>query len=155
MGNDEGGIPMMLRPAAVLGAVIMALTGVAPGVAGAGEERKGIEVSMVGTQYVPAVVQVPAGSDVTWVNLEPANYPVVMGDHNLIADTAVGSLPGNKPFPTSTAMLYPGERWSCRSGGDGLECRGASGAPVVLTPGRYAYTCGMHPNQMRGLLIVS
>ena len=144
---------MMRRPVVLL--VIMALAGVAPGVAGADEEPEGVEVSMVGTQYVPAVVQIPAGSDVTWVNQEPANYPVVMGDHNLIGDTAVGSLPGNKPFPTSTAMLFPGDRWSCRGGDRGLECRGATGTSLVLTPGRYAYTCGMHPNQMRGLLIVS
>lgn len=112
------------------------------------------EIVALGTQFLPQVAELPAGSGVVWVNREPANYPFVVGSHNIIPDGDVGLMPGTAPFPASSPLLAPGEQWSCRSGPSGLTCPNIDGKPVVIGPGRYAYVCGVHPNQMHGLLVV-
>jgi plastocyanin len=101
------------------------------------------------------VIQLSSEQGVTWVNREAANYPVVLGSHTVVADTVTGSLPGNRPFPASSPLLNPGDGWSCTGGDSSLSCTGVDGKASVLPPGRYAYLCGIHPNQMHGLLIVS
>ena len=115
------------------------------------------EISALGTQYVPqvAVVSVSEGAGVVWTNREVARYPVVLGYHNMIPDATVGAMAGNTPFPTTSPLLDPGETWRCDATASGLSCAGINGPPAVLGPGRYAYTCGVHPNQMRGILVVS
>lgn len=109
------------------------------------------QIAMAGTQFVPAVTQVAGGTSVVWVNSEVANYPAVIGNHNIVPDSATAALPDTKPFPTSSALIAPGGTWECPDG----TCTGADGKPVKLPPGRYAYMCGIHPNQMHGILVVT
>lgn len=113
------------------------------------------EIVGLGTQFVPAVAEVPGGAGIVFSNREVYRYPVVLGYHNLVADPTVGRLPGNSPFPIISPILEPGDRWACTGTPDGPRCTGLDGATAVLPPGRYAYMCGVHPNQMHGLLIVS
>lgn len=114
-----------------------------------------VEISAMATQFLPQVTEVRRGTGVVWTNRETTNYPVVIGNHNIIPDEQVGVLPGHQPFPTSSVLLTPGDRWSCTGSDSGLTCVGIDGKPIVLGPGRYAYLCGIHSNQMHGLLIVS
>jgi plastocyanin len=112
-------------------------------------------VILAGTQFLPQVLEVAAGQGISWENREPANYPVVLGSHNILPDTAVGSLPGNQPFPAESPLLNPGDGWSCTGDDSGLHCTSINGETTVIPPGRYAYLCGIHPNQMHGLIVVS
>lgn len=136
-------------------AVALAMSASAVLVATPAEAAPSEEVTLIGTQFVPVAVQVSPGEGIVWHNKELANYPGVNGNHNLIPDSVIGSLSGNKPFPTSSPLLVPGASWSCGRAGTGLRCVGGDRRTVTLTPGRYAYQCGIHPNQMRGLLIVA
>lgn len=113
------------------------------------------EISTGATQFLPAVMQISSDSGVTWVNKEVANYPVLLGNHNIVPDPLAGGLPDTKPFPTSSNLIAPGGSWSCSAGAGGPTCVGIDGKAVQLTPGRYAYMCGLHPNHMHGVLIVS
>lgn len=123
--------------------------GVAPA-AGAAE----ITIMAAGTQFLPEITQVPKDAEVTFMNMEVTNYPALNGNHNIVPDAVVGALPGNRPFPTSSNVIKPGEKWSCEEGSGGPVCTGIDGKKVELQPGRYAYMCGIHPNQMHGLLEV-
>ena len=135
----------------VVAVAIMTLAWGVPGTpAGAAEAT----INMVGTQYVPQWTRASADSKVTWVNTEADNYPTVMGSHNIIPDEVAGALPGNQPFPTSSPLINVGETWSCDAGAHGVVCTGINGKQVELTPGRYAYMCGLHPNQMHAVLEV-
>jgi plastocyanin len=135
-----------------LGAALLmvAVLPVAP--AGAAGEA---EIGAGGTQFLPAITEISAGGGVAWVNKEATNYPVLIGNHNVVPDTTVGALPDTKPFPTSSSLIEPGGRWACSGGPGGPTCTGIDGQQVQLKPGRYAYMCGIHPNQMHGILIVS
>ncbi len=113
------------------------------------------EITTGGTQFVPTVAQISAEDGVAWVNHEVANYPVLIGNHNIVPDSVAGGLPDTKPFPTSSSLIAPGAKWSCAAGPGGPTCIGIDGQPVQLTPGRYAYMCGLHPNHMHGILVVS
>ncbi|MBI2168411.1 MAG: multicopper oxidase domain-containing protein, partial [Actinobacteria bacterium] len=90
----------------------------------------GATVSMVGTQFVPPVVDIKTGETVTWENDEPANYPVVIGVHNIVSDDGAFS-----PSPP----VNPGEAWTYS----------------FKKPGAFKYHCGIHPNQMRGTVNVT
>jgi plastocyanin len=109
----------------------------------------------VGVQFVPAVAEVPRGSGVVWENREVYRYPVVLGYHNLIGDPTVAGPTGAKPFPITSPILEPGDSWACTGTPEGPSCTGLDGTTTLLPPGRYAYMCGVHPNQMHGLLVVS
>lgn len=124
-----------------------ALVIVPAGTAGAAD---GSEIDIAGTQFLPAVTQLASGSGVVWANKEVNNYPVVIGNHNIVPDTMSASLPDTKPFPTSSPLLAPGQTWECPGG----TCTGIDGKSVKLAPGRYAYMCGIHPNHMHGILVV-
>jgi|SRR5687767_12384898 plastocyanin len=128
----------------------LALLPLAP--AGAAAE---VEIKTAATQFVPAFTDVPAGSGVSWVNVETQNYPVLIGNHNIVPDTVAGAAPGTKPFPASSPLIEPGGTWTCTGGEGGPTCTGIDGSSVQLQPGRYAYMCGLHPNHMHGILTVS
>lgn len=139
----------LFRP--LLGSVVavFAILPIAP--AGAAET----EIAAGGTQFLPAVTEVSGESGVAWANKEASNYPVLIGNHNIIPDGNLGGMPDTKPFPTSSPLIAPGGRWACAGGPGGPTCTGIDGKQVQLTAGRYAYMCGLHPNQMHGILTVS
>lgn len=139
----------LLRPLLGTMVAVFAILPIAP--AGAAET----EIAAGGTQFLPAVSQVSGDAGVAWVNKEAANYPALIGNHNIVADSTTGGLPDTKPFPTSSPLIAPGGRWACTGGAGGPTCTGIDGKQVQLTPGRYAYMCGLHPNQMHGILVVS
>jgi plastocyanin len=114
-----------------------------------------VEVTLAAGQFTPALVQVPAGSNLSFVNRDATNYPVFVGNHNVIPDTSVGSrAPGAKPFPTSSDLIGPGEKWTCTAGAGGLACSGIEKKPTLVPPGTYAIACGLHPNQMHAVIVV-
>jgi len=113
------------------------------------------EIATGATQFVPALAQISADGGVAWVNKEAANYPVLIGNHNIVPDPIAVSLPDTKPFPTSSSLIAPGARWACEASPGGPTCTGIDGTKAQLTPGRYAYMCGLHPNHMHGILVVS
>ena len=115
-----------------------------------------VEVTLAGSQFTPAVVQVPAGSNLAFVNRDAMNYPMFIGNHNVIPDSSVGSmLPGMKPFPTSSDLITPGGKWTCNpASAGGLSCTGQDGKPTPVAPGTYAVACGLHPNQMHAVIVV-
>jgi plastocyanin len=129
-------------------ALVMLAGSVPVGPAGAADAT----IDMAGTQFLPAFSQATADGKVTFVNKEAANYPAVIGNHNVVPDPAVGALPGNQPFPTSSNLIKPGESWACEAGANGPVCTGIDGNKVELKPGRYAFMCGIHPNQMHAVL---
>lgn len=137
--------------------VLVALLVTTWGVPAARSQAAGpAEISLLATQFTPQWAQVSAGAGVVWTNSEVTNYPVVIGNHNIVPDNVtVAAVPGGKPFPTSSPLLKPGASWACGTGDGGLVCTGIEGAPVTVPPGRYTYMCGIHPNQMRGILDVS
>lgn len=141
----------LLRPlfAAALAAVAFAPSNPA-GAAG------DVEVTLAGGQFSPAVVQVASGSNLTFVNRDAMNYPMFIGNHNVIPDSSVGSmLPGTKPFPTSSSLITPGDKWPCAAAAaGGLSCTGQDGKPTPVPPGTYAVACGLHPNQMHAVIVV-
>lgn len=139
----------LLRP--FLTTLVMALATLPIAPAGAAET----EIATGGAQFLPAVTQVSGDSGVAWMNKEATNYPVLIGNHNIVPDSNAGGLPDTKPFPTSSPLISPGGRWACAGGAGGPTCTGIDGTSVQLTPGRYAYMCGLHPNQMHGILVVS
>ena len=139
----------LIRP--LLGAAV-ALLAVVPVPPAAAAET---EIATGGAQFLPAVMQISAETGVAWVNKEAADYPVLIGNHNIVPDTNAANLPDTKAFPTSSALIAPGGRWACPGGPGGPTCTGIDGKQVQLTPGRYAYMCGLHPNQMHGILVVS
>lgn len=110
---------------AAIALVAMALA-VMPLMRARGAESK---VQMVGTQFVPAVTAIQTGDSVTWTNSEATNYPVVIGVHNIISD--------DNAF-TPSPPISPGKSWSL----------------TFLKPGTFAYHCGVHPNQMKGVVKV-
>ena len=115
----------------------------------------GVEVTLAGGQFVPAVTQVPAGSNLSFVNRDATNYPMFIGNHNVIPDTNVGSMmPGTKPWPTSSDLITPGNQWTCTASGSGLSCTGNDGKATAVPPGTYAIACGLHPNQMHAVIEV-
>jgi len=115
-----------------------------------------VEVTLAAGQFAPAVTTVPAGSNLTFANHDPMNYPMVIGNHNVIPDSSVGAmLPGTKPFPTSSNLITPGNKWTCNAAAaGGLTCTGNDNKPTAVPPGTYAVACGLHPNQMHALIVV-
>jgi plastocyanin len=134
--------------------VAVALVTLAWGVPAAPAGAADATIDMAGTQFVPQFAQVSTDGKVTFVNMEAANYPAVIGNHNVVPDEVVGALPGNQPFPTSSDLIKPGESWACDAGPNGPLCTGIDGNKVELKPGRYAFMCGIHPNQMHAVLEV-
>lgn len=112
------------------------------------------EITAGGAQYVPAVTVVGAGTSVAFVNMEPADYPVLLGRHNVIGDSDVGGTPATRPFPVSSPLLRPGQRWTCAGVTAGISCIGADRRTITVARGTYAFRCGLHPNQMRGILVI-
>lgn len=117
--------------------------------------RAATQITMAGTQFVPAVSSITFGDTITWTNSEPADYPVVIGKHNIIPDPDTAALLGLKAFPTSSKLLGLGQSWSCTGSTSGAKCVGANGKTVTLTRGNYTFKCGLHPNQMRGILVIA
>ena len=114
-----------------------------------------VEVTLAAGQFAPAVAQVPAGSGLSFVNRDVTNYPMVIGNHNVIPGTVSGHTPGAKPFPTSSNLITPGNKWTCpAAAGGGLICTGLDGKATPVAPGTYAIACGLHPNQMHALIVV-
>lgn len=143
-------MPRMIRP--LLAAALAAVAFAPSTPAGAAGE---VEVTLAAGQFVPVVAQVPAGSGLSFVNRDAANYPMVIGNHNVIPGTATGAVPGAKPFPTSSNLITPGNKWTCPAAADGgLSCTGLDGKPTPVRPGTYAIACGLHPNQMHALIVV-
>jgi plastocyanin len=139
----------LIRP--LLAAALAAVAFAPSTPAGAAGE---VEVTLAGGQFVPVVVQVPAGSALTFANKDVTNYPMVIGNHNVIPGTAAAHIPGAKPFPTSSNLITPGGKWSCPAADGGLSCTGLDGKPTPVPPGTYAIACGLHPNQMHALIVV-
>ena len=134
-------------------AVIVAVGAVVPAVPSEAAEK--VQIQMAATQFAPQVVEVPAGSGVEWVNLEATNYPGLIGNHNIVADSLTTVLPDTKPFPAGSALIPPGKSWACNREARVLSCKNANGETVPIPPGRYSYMCGIHPNQMHGILVVA
>jgi plastocyanin len=139
----------LIRP--LLAAALAAVAFAPSTPAGAASE---VEVALAAGQFVPVMAQVPAGSTLTFVNRDVTNYPVVIGNHNVIPGTVSSSVPGAKPFPASSKLIAPGEKWACSSASSGLTCTGLDEKPTAVPPGTYAITCGLHPNQMQGWVVV-
>ena len=141
----------LLRP--LLAAALAAVAFAPSNPAGAAGD---VEVTLAGGQFTPAVVQVTSGSSLTFVNRDAMNYPMFIGNHNVIPDTSVGSVaPGTKPFPTSSTLITPGDKWTCNAAAaGGLSCTGQDGKPTPVPPGTYAVACGLHPNQMHAVIVV-
>jgi plastocyanin len=140
----------LVRP--LLAAALAAVAFVPSSPAGAAGE---VEVTLAGGQFTPAVTQVPAGSNLSFVNRDATNYPVFIGNHNVIPDSNVGAMiPGTKPFPTSSTLITPGNKWTCTGVTGGLSCTGVDEKPILVPPGTYAIACGLHPNQMHALIVV-
>ena len=141
----------LLRP--LLAAALAAVAFAPSSPAGAAGE---VEVTLAGSQFAPAVTTVPEGSNLTFINRDATNYPMFIGNHNVIPDSNVGSvIPGTKPFPTSSSLITPGNKWTCAAaGGGGLTCTGQDGKATPVPPGTYASACGLHPNQMHALIVV-
>ena len=140
----------LIRP--LLAAALAAVAFAPSTPAGAAGE---VEVMLAAGQFVPVVAQVPAGSNLTFFNRDATNYPMVIGNHNVIPGTVSGHTPGAKPFPTSSNLITPGNKWSCpAAAGGGLTCTGLDGKPTPVPPGTYAIACGLHPNQMHALIVV-
>ena len=104
---------------------------------------------------VAGQADLPAGSGIEWVNLEAADYPAVIGNHNVVADSLTTVLPDTTPFPAGSALIPPGQSWACDREAGVLSCKNADGKTVPVAPGRYSYMCGIHPNQMHGMLVVT
>jgi plastocyanin len=138
----------LIRP--LLAAALVALAVGLPNPAGAAGE---VEVSLLAGQFVPVAVDVPSGADLTFVNKDVTNYPLVIGNHNVIPDPHA-SVMGFKAWPTSSALIEPGEKWTCKGGDKGLTCKGIDGKPTLVPPGSYGIACGLHPNQMHGHVVV-
>ena len=140
----------LTRPLLAAALAVVALVPSTP--AGAAGE---VEVTMAGGQFIPAVVQVPAGSNLTFFNRDLTNYPLVIGNHNVIPDSNVGAMiPGTKPWPTSSTLITPGNKWTCPAGSGGLSCAGLDEKPTPVPPGTYTIACGLHPNQMHATVVV-
>ena len=140
----------LIRP--LLAAALAAVAFAPSTPAGAAGE---VEVTLAGGQFAPVVVQVPAGSNLTFLNRDVTNYPMFIGNHNVIPGTVASHVPGAKPFPTSSNLITPGNKWSCpASAAGGLTCTGLDGKPTAVRPGTYAVACGLHPNQMHALIVV-
>src|SRR5687767_9158220 len=139
----------LIRPLLAAALAAVALAPSSP--AGAAGE---VEVTLAAGQFAPAVVQVPPGSNLTFANRDATNYPMVIGNHNVIPGTVTGHIPGTKPFPTSSNLIAPGSKWTCSAAGGGLSCTGLDGKPTPVPPGTYAIACGLHPNQMHALIVV-
>jgi len=99
------------------------------------------EVDMLGTQNIPFIQTAEVGHPTTFVNMEPADYPLVMGRHDVSPDRQIGTLTGLAPFPVTSPMLNPGARWSW--------------IPKASDRGKvYAYRCSVHPDTQRGIIVV-
>jgi len=141
----------LLRP--LLAAALAAVAFAPSNPAGAAGD---VEVTLAASQFTPAVVQVAAGSNLTFVNRDAMNYPMFIGNHNVIPDSSAASMmPGTKPFPTSSDLITPGGKWTCpASPAGGLSCTGQDGKSTPVPPGTYTVACGLHPNQMHAVIVV-
>lgn len=90
-------------------------------------EEVTVEMSLA-RGFNPPAIEIKTGTTVTWHNIEPIDYPVVSGFHQVVADD--GSFESPK--------VAPGARWSF----------------TFNEPGTFAYHCGVHPN-MRGEITVT
>jgi plastocyanin len=140
----------LIRPLLVAALAAVAFAPSTP--AGAAGE---VEVTLAAGQFAPIVVQVPAGSNLTFANKDVTNYPLVIGNHNVIPGHVTAAFPGAKEFPTSSNLIAPGGKWTCPASADGgLTCTGLDGKATAVPPGTYAVACGLHPNQMHALIVV-
>jgi hypothetical protein len=140
----------LVRPLFALALATAAFVSPAPAQAGGDTE-----VTLAASQFAPAVVDVPADNSLSFANKDATNYPAVVGNHNVIPDSNVGAMiPGTKPFPTSSTLITPGNKWTCARGAGGLSCTGIDNKPTLVPPGTYAVACGLHPNQMHALIVV-
>ncbi len=87
-----------------------------------------IEMSLA-DGFNPPSIEIKTGTTVTWVNVEPSDYPVVRGYHSVIADAGTFESPD----------IAPGQRWSY----------------TFLEPGTFDYHCGVHPQVMTGQIVVT
>lgn len=85
-----------------------------------------VEMSLV-EGYSPERVEIRTGTTVVWRNVEPADYPVIRGRHQLVADDGSFASP----------QVEPGSSW----------------AKTFLKPGKYPYHCGNHAH-MTGMVVV-
>ena len=146
-------IRRLMRPLLVAALTTAAIVPATTGPASAAGDT---EVTLALTQFTPTVVQVPAGNSLTFTNKDVTNYPAVVGNHNVIPDSNVGAmLPGTKPFPTSSSLITPGDKWTCNAASaGGLTCTGIDEKPTPVPPGLYTVACGLHPNQMHAVIVV-
>lgn len=86
-----------------------------------------VEMSLA-AGFDPPSIEIKTGTRVIWHNIEPADYPVVSGHHQVVADD--GSFASPK--------VAPGARWS----------------HTFLQPGTFNYHCGLHP-AMTGQIVVT
>jgi len=144
-------MPRLIRPLLAAALAAVALAPSSP--AGAAGE---VEITLAAGQFAPAVTTVPAGSNLSFVNRDAMNYPMFIGNHNVVPDTSVGAMvPGTKPFPTSSNLIVPGSKWTCAAAAaGGLSCTGNDNKPTAVPPGTYAIACGLHPNQMHAVIEV-
>ena len=78
--------------------------------------------------FTPAVIPVPAGTTVTWVNLDTTDHAIVSDAQGT---TAQGALFTSSSLP-----------------------KGASYSFKFATPGTYPYHCSIHPS-MKGTVVVT
>jgi nitrite reductase (NO-forming) len=90
-------------------------------------------ISMVNNSYYPAVMDVPAGTTVTWQNEDP--FELLQGEftgkHNVVSF-------GRPPAPFASPEMRHAENWS----------------HTFTVPGEYDYLCTLHP-YMQGRIRVN
>jgi plastocyanin len=96
--------------------------------AAAEEAPKEATIQIVGLRMVPDRLEITAGTTVTWVNNEVADYPGVGGGHQIVADDGSWKSPN----------IAPGTRWSHRfdePGSFGYHCtrHSATAGEIVVT----------------------
>lgn len=112
------------------------------------------EITMEGTLFLSPRTTLPAGSDLSFVNAEPMDYPTLIGKHNIVADSELAGLTGATAWPFSGPMQKIGERWTCMATAGGVRCLDGANRPKTVPRGTYAFKCGLHPDRMRALLVI-
>lgn len=94
--------------------------------------------------FAPVATVADAGHAVSWQNLDTVK-------HNVSPDATVSGL---TPFPVRGPLTAAGTTWTCSGVPGGIRCTGQDGKPVVVPSGSYGFACSVHPDSMKGVLVI-